>query len=141
MTLLIGKALDARYSVIDYRSTTVKFTLSDDPTLTAAGTFVADRPVMVATDQTGSFSVDLAPTTTMRGDRWYWMTLVYLDEAGNFVSEDRLPWKLRIPDAPTVTLDEAIDAPPEAGEVWVGATDNSDYQFWFNPDTQELRWE
>lgn len=91
------------------------------PSLSVSRLF-ATKPVIVRPFGSGSFSVELQPTTTLRPVVWYTVTVEWLDPAGNYVSSDELSWKLFVPTAGG-ELSNLLETPANPFLFWVGDTE------------------
>lgn len=97
---------------------------------------LSGKPVRVTPFASGSFTVDLYPNDWVRNDSWYTIRIVQLGEYGTEL--DALPWKLRVP--PTGGwVGDLLDAPSNAGWVWVGPKppeDTVNWLWWINTSVQ-----
>lgn len=109
---------------------------------TAATRLFATKPVIVPVNAgSGSFTVDLQPTTSMRPAVWYVVTIEWLDPAGNYVSVDFLEWKLFVPSAGG-NFEDLIEAPANPMLFWIGETPPPSPtvgQLWLTPSTGDLK--
>jgi hypothetical protein len=100
--------------------------------------FLASRNVEAKIAADGSFTVELIPNEQVSPDTHYRMRIIWLDEASNFTSIDDPDWQFVISNVNGPLADDASKT-PNSLEVWVGADNNPDYRFWYNPVTADLR--
>lgn len=100
----------------------------------------ATRPIVAIPAADGTFSVDLSPTEDIRPDRWYAISIRWLDSAGGYIAVDFPDWQLRVPPAGG-TLSDILNVPANPAQVWVFETPPANPTpgtWWLNPTTGDL---
>lgn len=88
------------------RHPVIEFHPSGPGVKSVGGAVFASRIISVTpTISTGVWEVDLELTTLISPEVWYDVVIKWLDEAGNFISLDRLPGRLYV-DSPGVFTDK-----------------------------------
>lgn len=103
-------------------------------------TLFATRPISVTPAANGSFAVNLAPTEDIRPDRWYAISMRWLDSSGGYIGVDFPDWQLRVPSAGG-KVNDLLNVPANPGQVWVSETpptNPSPGTWWLNPTTGDL---
>jgi hypothetical protein len=135
MATYTGVVADA--SVLALPSPRLVFTLSE-PAVSTTVHIIATKPIYAVISPTGSFTVELTPNMDLRPTTYYSMRLEWLDSGSNYTGVDFPNWKFNaetgggvIPALLGADLTNIFD-------VWVGETDNADYEFWYQPSTTIL---
>lgn len=103
---------------------------------------LSTEPVIVTPEVGGQFEANLMPTIDLRPDCWYWISIVWLDPAGNYIRKDFLDWKLRIPTSAGGAISDLLSVPSNPAQAWVGVTEPDNATpgtWWLNPTTGELK--
>ncbi|MFC7942713.1 hypothetical protein ACFUPZ_05570 [Microbacterium oxydans] len=124
MALITGTLADMSRSALANssvnRQPVIEFHPSGPGVRSGAGVSViyVSRVISTVPDvSTGAWSVDLELTTILNPEVWYEVRIMWLDEAGNFRSVDRLPGRLYVDSAGLFT--EKYRAAPNPLMVWV----------------------
>lgn len=138
MALVTGTLKDFGLDALAAYAPTIKF-IPSGPGVNDT-TLFASRVIEVVPAADGSFSVDLAPTEDVRPDRWYSISLGWLNGAGVPVGFDAIDWQLRVPIAGG-TIPDLVNAPANPAQVWVSESapaNPTPGTWWLNPTTGDL---
>ncbi|WP_137771823.1 MULTISPECIES: hypothetical protein [unclassified Microbacterium] len=124
MALITGVLSDLSRSALANSSRNlhpvIEFHPSGPGVRTAASVIYVSRKIPTTPEvSTGAWSVDLELTTIISPEIWYEVVIQWLDEAGNFISVDRLPGRLYV-DGPGLFSDKYRPLPNPL-QVWVEA--------------------
>lgn len=108
-----------------------------------AAHLLATKPIYADVSVTGSWSVDLTPTTDVRPDIYYSIRLEWPDPNllgpnQGFIGKDFPDFQLRVPPEGGV-LNDLLGDLSNFLDVWVDETDNPTFAFWYQPSTALLR--
>lgn len=104
-----------------------------------------DREIRVTPSSLGAFSVNLAPTDTLRPATYYRITVRWLDPGGNFIGFNEIPGKLYVPAAGGQLASLLVTSGGAPGLTWVGLAppaDQGPFTSWLrmdptNPDSYD----
>lgn len=106
MALITGVLADFERKAMTTRHPVLEFHPSGPGVRAGASVLYASRVISVQpAPSTGEWSADLELTTLLSPEVWYEVSIKWLDEAGNFVSLDRLPGRLYV-DSPGAFTDK-----------------------------------
>lgn len=118
MAEITGVLADYERKAMTTRHPVIEFHPSGPGVRAGAGVLYASRVVSVEpSPSTGAWTADLELTTIISPEVWYEVVIKWLDEAGNFISVDRLPGRLYV-DSPGA-FTEKYRTIPAPWEVWV----------------------
>jgi hypothetical protein len=95
MATITGTLYDCGLGNLVGKAPTLKFTLSN-PATSSAGLFVTE-PISVTPNASGAFSMTLEATATMNQNRYYNLSVTWLDSAAAFNRVDFPDWRIVIP--------------------------------------------
>lgn len=100
MALITGVLADYERKAMTTRLPVIEFHPSGPGIRAGASILYASRVVSVEpAPSTGAWTADLELTTLISPEVWYEVVVKWLDEAGNFRSQDRLPGRLYVDSA------------------------------------------
>ena len=144
MALITGVLADYERKAMTTRHPTIEFHPSGPGVRAGAGVLYASRVVTVEpAPSTGTWTADLELTTLISPEVWYAVVIKWLDEAGNFISVDRLPGRLYVDSPGDFASKYRTD--PAPWFVWIvpGAEDpapvgSSPSDFVYDPISNDL---
>ncbi|MFE7198523.1 hypothetical protein [Microbacterium oxydans] len=100
MALITGILADYERKAMTTRQPVIEFHPSGPGVRAGASVLYASRVVSVEpAPSTGAWTADLELTSLISPEVWYDVVVKWLDEAGNFISQDRLPGRLYVDSA------------------------------------------